>query len=216
VRKGVLIVDDDAVIVSLLSEYLSKEGYKNILRASNGVECLSVLEANGPDIYVVLLDFKMPGIDGLAVIRHLMNVHKHAVGIVLITGFGTATLEDEFFDLGSETVVPVGYLSKPFHFKRLLADVIRTIDFIHEKRLSQGSMNLREVSLKIASIDSRLEQLNKLPEIERELLALERRISLAAWTRCNQNCSDRGSRGSCSLFRYRGLASHDHPLRPAT
>ncbi|MGG0645169.1 response regulator [Sporosarcina gallistercoris] len=68
--KKLLIVDDQAGIRLLLDEVFKKEGYETVL-ASNGKEALLRVENDDPDC--ILLDMKMPGMDGAEVLRQVKS-----------------------------------------------------------------------------------------------------------------------------------------------
>ena len=79
----VLVVDDDASIREMLSEYLSSEGYRVAL-AEDGAAMRREIERAAPDL--VLLDLKLPREDGLSLARFLRE--RYDVGIIMVTGAG--------------------------------------------------------------------------------------------------------------------------------
>jgi two-component system cell cycle response regulator len=84
-RAKVLVADDEHQIRDLLSEFLISEGYE-VLLASNGEEATELAEREYPD--VILLDVKMPGIDGIEVCRRLKAEPKtQYIPIIMITGY---------------------------------------------------------------------------------------------------------------------------------
>jgi two-component system response regulator (stage 0 sporulation protein F) len=66
--EKILVVDDEWELRNLLTEFLTGEGY-DVIQASNGEEALELAEKEEPQ--VILLDIKMPGIDGIEVCRRL-------------------------------------------------------------------------------------------------------------------------------------------------
>ena len=66
--KTVLIVDDELAIRETMEQILNYDGY-SVLKAASGAEALSVVEKAVPD--VILLDIKMPGMDGFEVLEKL-------------------------------------------------------------------------------------------------------------------------------------------------
>ena len=86
-EKGrVLLVDDDAIVRVTLAEQLADEGYA-ILTAANGAEALLLLDA-GEAVDLMITDYSMPGIDGLALIKEAQQ-RRPALAAILLTGFVT-------------------------------------------------------------------------------------------------------------------------------
>jgi CheY-like chemotaxis protein len=105
----ILIADDDAEIVSLLTETLAPDGFR-LLCAFDGVATLAIARRERPDL--VLLDWTMPGQDGLAVCRALRqeaDPRLNSVPVVLLTARTTAEETAAGFDAGV-----TDYIVKPF------------------------------------------------------------------------------------------------------
>jgi CheY-like chemotaxis protein len=81
-RKHILVVDDDAALLSLLKMRLESAGYTGDT-AETGWDGLTKLEQRDYDI--VLLDYMMPGITGIAVLQHIQARHP-AIPVVMMTG----------------------------------------------------------------------------------------------------------------------------------
>jgi DNA-binding NtrC family response regulator len=81
-RKHILVVDDDAALLSLLKMRLESGGH-TVDTAEDGWDGLTRLEY--ADYDVVLLDYNMPGITGLAVLQHIQERHP-SVPVVMMTG----------------------------------------------------------------------------------------------------------------------------------
>ena len=69
----ILIVDDEADMLSVLEERLTSSGYK-VAKASSGVEAVEQAEASDPDL--IVMDIKMPDLDGIASILKIKSVSK--------------------------------------------------------------------------------------------------------------------------------------------
>ncbi|NOR23013.1 MAG: response regulator [Desulforhopalus sp.] len=81
----VLVVDDDQEMRDLLGNLLEGEGYEVIL-GSNGEEAIELAEKENPQ--VILLDFEMPGIDGIEACKRLKSGEKTAsIPIIMITAY---------------------------------------------------------------------------------------------------------------------------------
>ena len=81
----VLVVDDEVVVTNFLGDYLSGEGYEVIL-ASNGEKALKLAEKE--KLQLILMDIRMPGIDGIEVCKRLKAGEKtRFIPVVMMTGF---------------------------------------------------------------------------------------------------------------------------------
>ncbi|MER2089161.1 response regulator [Sporosarcina sp. JAI121] len=103
--KNLLIVDDQKGIRLLLDEVFRREGIKTTL-AANGMEALQAVDAEVPDC--VLLDMKMPGIDGLEVLKRL-KAGWPDVPVIMMTAYGEIELTEDALKTGA-----VKYFTKPF------------------------------------------------------------------------------------------------------
>ncbi len=113
--KGtVLVVDDDTSILDTVSAILTSEGY-DVVSAASGEEALEAIARERP--LVILLDMRMPVMDGWAVARALRG-QGIAVPIVVMTAAESAKRWAD--EVGAE-----GYLAKPFGLDELLTTVAR-------------------------------------------------------------------------------------------
>ncbi|MFH1488356.1 MAG: response regulator [Pseudomonadota bacterium] len=81
----ILLVDDEERFLETTQKLLGKKGY-DILIAVSGTEALRILASQ--TIHVVILDVKMPGMDGLAVLKEIKTLHP-LVEVIMLTGHGT-------------------------------------------------------------------------------------------------------------------------------
>jgi excisionase family DNA binding protein len=117
-RPRVLIVDDEATIRDLLSKTLALAEY-DVDLASDGRTALERLRIIPYDLLIT--DLKMPGVDGLAVIREARRL-KADIAVIIITGFSTEASAIEAVNLGVS-----GYLTKPFRVPRVLAAAAKAL-----------------------------------------------------------------------------------------
>jgi excisionase family DNA binding protein len=111
-RPRVLVVDDEATIRDLLSKTLALAEYE-VDMAGDGRTALERLRIIPYDLLIT--DLKMPGVDGLTVIREARRL-KADLPVIIITGFSNEASAIEAVNLGVS-----GYLTKPFRVPRVLA-----------------------------------------------------------------------------------------------
>ncbi|HHL39329.1 MAG TPA: sigma-54-dependent Fis family transcriptional regulator [Deltaproteobacteria bacterium] len=104
-RPVILVVDDEGYTRKLLSKLLGSLGY-DVLTAVDGPEALRKFEASVADL--VMLDQRMPGMDGLTVLRRIKELDP-AVAVIMMTGYGTVEEAVKAMKLGA-----YDYLAKPF------------------------------------------------------------------------------------------------------
>jgi len=106
-EKIVLIVDDEEGILRVLREFFNRKGYKT-REARSGEEAVRLARAE--KISVVLLDMKMPGMDGLDTLKNLLEINPK-LGVVMVTGVQDDEKVKKAIELGA-----YGYVLKPFDF----------------------------------------------------------------------------------------------------
>ena len=110
----VALAEDDAIIRLDLRETLEEEGYTVVGDTGRGDEMLELVAATDPE--VVILDIKMPGMDGIEVARCIAESHDAAV--VILTAFSQRELIDQAIEAGA-----LAYLVKPFQRSELVPAV---------------------------------------------------------------------------------------------
>jgi len=104
-KRKILVVDDDKEICDILTEMLTEEGYQTF-SALSGRLALDTVEKKKPEL--VLLDIKMPKMDGIEVLKRIKKIDKEVV-VVMITGYGSLGTAKEAMRLGA-----YDYVTKPF------------------------------------------------------------------------------------------------------
>jgi excisionase family DNA binding protein len=117
-RPRVLVADDEASIRDLLAKTLALADY-DVDLAFDGRSAIERLRLMPYDLLVT--DLKMPGADGLSVIREARRM-KPDIPVIIITGFSTEASAIEAVNLGV-----AGYLTKPFRVPRVLAVAARAL-----------------------------------------------------------------------------------------
>jgi len=110
IPTNVLLVDDEKDFVEMLSLRLQEAG-ERLTPAYNGKECLETLEKKNID--VVILDIKMPGMDGIETLREIKRKYP-LVEVIMLTGHGTTETAVQGMKLGA-----YDYLLKPADFEDL-------------------------------------------------------------------------------------------------
>jgi CheY-like chemotaxis protein len=107
VKATVLVVDDEVDLLFTIALSLELAGYR-VLKASSGEEALEVVEAEQPD--AVVLDLRLPGIDGWEVLRRLADMGRFpAMPVVLLSAQVDAATAARAVELGCHA-----HLAKPF------------------------------------------------------------------------------------------------------
>jgi CheY-like chemotaxis protein len=108
----ILVVDDSADNVAVLSLDLQQQGYR-VVTASNGEDAVTVATQTMPNL--ILMDINLPTLDGLGATRRIRETDRlRDVPIVAITAFGTEGFQRAAYDAGVS-----GYLTKPIDFDRM-------------------------------------------------------------------------------------------------
>jgi two-component system response regulator AtoC len=115
----VLIAEDENSARESLRALLEDEGYQ-VLCAADGDEAARILSTKAPE--AALIDIRMPGRDGLALLRELRN-HPNPPAVLIMTAYGTSAVAIEAMALGA-----FDYLTKPLNFDELRIQLQRAIE----------------------------------------------------------------------------------------
>jgi DNA-binding NtrC family response regulator len=131
----VLIVDDDLNLQKTLALVLKSEGYSTAITGDGNI-ALQRIQANIAD--VVILDFKLPGMDGIAIMEYL-NKHNPDLNIpiIMLTAYGDVKHAIKAMKLGA-----YDYITKPFDNDELILTIKRAI---HTHSLENEVVNLRNI-----------------------------------------------------------------------
>ena len=109
----VLVIDDEAAIREVLSDLLPEEGYE-VLLANNGYDGLEKFQKHQQQIDLILLDMKMPGMNGTQTLAAIRNLNR-TIPVILCSGYS----ESEAMS-AAEGLDMTAFLPKPFAIPRLL------------------------------------------------------------------------------------------------
>lgn len=117
-KNSILVVDDEEALRTVLSSELEGEGY-SVASASDGDEAMTLLEEKAFDL--VLLDIKMPRVDGFEVLRFIKERFP-TTKVIMLTGFADLKNAIESKKLGAED-----FVSKPYDLVDLLTTIERVL-----------------------------------------------------------------------------------------
>ena len=142
VAINILLVDDEAPFVETMTKRLSKRGL-NVSAAFSGNEALTMLEQTG-NVEVVVLDVKMPGMDGNETLREIKKNYP-LVEVIMLTGHATVESAISGMKWGA-----FDYLMKPCDLEELISKVTGAASKKrrHEEKIIEARM--REITLRHA------------------------------------------------------------------
>ncbi len=132
IKKKILVVDDEPAICRTCFKILNDAGY-DVKTVLSGSEVLPIIEKEMID--VMLLDLKMPGVDGMEILKEIRQVNSEIV-VIIITGYATVESAVEAMKYGA-----YDYLSKPFTADELCMRVEKGLE---KKKLVAENVYLRQ------------------------------------------------------------------------
>lgn len=113
--KKILIVDDAAFMRMMIKDTLKKNGYENLLEASDGEQAVQAYKAEKPDL--VIMDITMPNKNGLEALKEIKDMDPNAK-IVMCSAMGQESMVVEAIRSGAKD-----FIVKPFKADRVLKTV---------------------------------------------------------------------------------------------
>lgn len=155
---GILVVDDEFSVRDSLYNWFKMEGYR-VDTAENGMEALKKLQEDSWDI--VLLDIKMPGMDGMEVQRHIKRIDSSII-VIIITAYATVDTAVEAMKEGA-----FDYISKPIDPDKLS---ILVRNAVNQRRLLAENIQLRQ---KVEELSLQDEIIGESPQIKKIMEMVE-------------------------------------------
>ena len=145
-KEKILIVEDDADIIEMITYNLRKEGYKTA-SVLDGEEAIYSVKKQMPDL--IILDLMLPGIDGLEVCRNLRGKESTSqIPIIMLTAKSQETDKVVGLELGADD-----YITKPFSPRELIARIKavlrRSRPSFHKKRIEIGGLVIDSLKYKV-------------------------------------------------------------------
>src|SRR5712691_9545776 len=142
-KHRIVIVEDDEIFLRPLQRTLEVEGYE-VLVVSSGEEAVDLLKS--ADVDLVLTDKRLPGIDGLELVRRVKSEHPD-LAVVVMTAYGTIGSAVEAMRLGAED-----YLVKPFEAAEMLMVLRRAIEFHELKAANRATIRRNQERFTLRNI----------------------------------------------------------------
>lgn len=140
IKVSLLIVEDDRFIRKVYREILTKIEKLDIHELETAENILEYVKENKPD--VVIMDYKLPGINGLEATKQIIMAHPDTI-VLVISGDADKSLEDEMLEVGA-----VAFFRKPVRGKLLYFTVMNFTEIILTKKKLRGKINQQLEALK--------------------------------------------------------------------
>jgi DNA-binding NtrC family response regulator len=124
-KARVLVVDDERAIRDLLADAVRNVGYE-VLSAPNGQEALSLMGEE--DIHIAIVDIKMPGMNGIDLLRKIPDISPETV-VIMITAYASVETAVDALRYGA-----FDYILKPLIYEDVIAKIMRIDQYLKIKR----------------------------------------------------------------------------------
>ncbi len=162
VRARILVIDDSEEVCTFLRDsVLVPQGYE-VLTAGDGWTGLQVAADEKPDL--ILLDYEMPGMNGIEFLRELQRREMN-FPVILVTSYGSESVAVEVFRLGVRDYVP-----KPFTVEELLRAIERVLHLVHLER--ERALLIRKLQTLNAALARRVRELDILYHVSKSVTTL--------------------------------------------
>lgn len=138
--QTLLLVDDERKMLDFMEPFLKQEGY-TVITAETGLDALRLAKEHKPSL--VLLDWMLPGMNGIDVCRELRRTSK--AGIIMVTARSEETDKIIGLEVGADD-----YLTKPFSLRELLARIRAVLRRLDGGAMEEAAAELRRGDLVIS------------------------------------------------------------------
>ena len=163
-KRRILIVEDDEIFLRPLQRTLEVAGY-DVTVTPSGEEALDALK--GDDVDLVLSDKRLPGMDGVELVRRIRAEHPD-LAVIVMTAYGTIESAVEAVRLGA-----ADYLVKPLESAELLIVVRHSIEFQELRVASRATLRRNQERFTLKNIVTRSEAMQEIFELLRSVAELD-------------------------------------------
>lgn len=174
-QEKIVVIDDERAVLELCQIILGSKGYE-VRTASSGPEGLQLIEDFKPAL--VLLDYMMPGMDGMEVLSEIKNTYED-IYVVMFTGKGSESVAVEVMKAGASD-----YILKPFNNKDLFDRIenvlhIRHIEMVNRLLKQEREELQHEIQLWNRELEFRVqEKTRELEQANREVIQAEKLVTV--------------------------------------
>ena len=168
-RHRILIVEDDEIFLRPLQRTLEVAGYE-VLVSGSGEEAVELLK--GEDVDLVLSDKRLPGIDGVELVRRIKGEHPD-IAVVIMTAYGTIGSAVDAMKIGAED-----YLVKPFEAAEVLVVIRRAIEFQELKAANRASIRRNQERFTLKNVVAESAVMQEVFEVLRTVAGLDTTVLL--------------------------------------
>src|SRR5215475_6006431 len=163
-KHRILIIEDDEIFLRPLQRTLEVSGY-DVLVVTSGEDAIDVLK--NEDVDLVLTDKRLPGIDGVELVRRI-KVDHGSVAVVVMTAYGTIGSAVEAMRLGAED-----YLVKPFEAAEVLMVLRRAIEFQELKTANRATIRRNQERFTLKNIVARSAEMQEVFDLVSSVAGLD-------------------------------------------
>ncbi len=163
-KRRLLVVDDDEVFLRPLHRTLELKGYE-VLPVQSAEEALDTLKSE--DVDLVLTDRRLPGMDGIGLVRQIKADHPD-LAIVVMTAYGSIESAVEAMRLGAED-----YLVKPFETAEMLLVIRRAMEFQELKAANRRTLRRNQERFTFSNILARSAGMQAIFDLVRSVVDLD-------------------------------------------
>ncbi len=168
-RQRILVVDDHRDMLRMLKRLLESELEVEVLTSESATSAVEIM--NKEQAALAILDVKMPGMDGITLLKELRAIDNNLI-VIILTGFGTVEMAVEALKLGA-----YDFLTKPVNNERLVHTVKRALEYRRvldeksalEKRIAQETLK-REIIGESRAIKELLEKISAVAVTDETIL----------------------------------------------